>query len=773
MGRRDVYWLALLVVVLGWFFHETLFQGHTMVPTDMLNQLLLPYGRNVERIAVQNHYTMDVLEQDYPWGLFWKKSVQAGEWPLWNPEIAGGQPHLATSMAGVFSPFRLLYLVLPAERALSLGIVASFVCAALFMFLFLREIGRSPVAAFVGGAAWALNSAMLLWYWRLPSVQAWVPLALFCFERSQRLNSIPWLVGTSLSLALAWLGGNVQSACHVALLCGIYFLFARSTRPRVGHIALVLAGAMALAAIQWLPTLELLHLDATGRVETAGPRATLRHTVLGLGALVTFIFPGLAGSTETFDLLKAVPASIGDFTGSIGLVGVALAVLGVGGARDRRLRALWIAAVLAIVLVLCTPFVKYLYHRLLIVVVFALCVSTAAGIDLCLNLPAANRRLARRILGGFLLAGGLLLVGLVITQGMVWAYRPQLMERAQGFIAEKAGTSFFGAQLQWQQDRLALFLDHYRPTNPVFWLPVVCLAGVALAGWRRRWLAGTIITASLCELIVLGRPLVPQVDLTRYPLYPPLQPLAETRSEPDLFRVLNYNLNQSGFLPSNFLMTYGLTTPTGYESLAPANLQMLPVQAGTNFNNLLDLQNVRFVVCPATVRLPEPRLTFVTEGAGLRVYRNPNCLPRAQLLTHWEITPTPLATMQSPGFRPDEVVVLEQDPGFPSAATTNFVAHIEHYQAQQVIIRTAASQPSILLLADTWYPGWRATLDGKPVPILRADAVLRAVAVPAGDHAVEFRYAPTSFRIGALMSGTALVVFAIALGRSCRVTLRA
>ena len=50
----------------------------------------------------------------------------------------------------------------------------------------------------------------------------------------------------------------------------------------------------------------------------------------------------------------------------------------------------------------------------------------------------------------------------------------------------------------------------------------------------------------------------------------------------------------------------------------------------------------------------------------------------------------------------------------------------------------------VLVLSDNWYPGWQATLDGRPIEVLRADAAIRAVAIPAGSHRVEMRYRPSS-----------------------------
>ena len=66
--------------------------------------------------------------------------------------------------------------------------------------------------------------------------------------------------------------------------------------------------------------------------------------------------------------------------------------------------------------------------------------------------------------------------------------------------------------------------------------------------------------------------------------------------------------------------------------------------------------------------------------------------------------------------------------------------------------------PALLRLADLWYPDWVATVDGRPAEILRADYLLRAVAVPAGRHVVEFRFASPAMRRGLIVSGASLLV---------------
>jgi membrane protein YfhO len=80
---------------------------------------------------------------------------------------------------------------------------------------------------------------------------------------------------------------------------------------------------------------------------------------------------------------------------------------------------------------------------------------------------------------------------------------------------------------------------------------------------------------------------------------------------------------------------------------------------------------------------------------------------------------------------------------------------------------TRSRTPAFLVLADAAYPGWRATVDGKAAPIVRADHVLRGLALAAGEHRVELEYRPRSFVLGVAVSAAALVALAVA-GRAAR-----
>jgi uncharacterized membrane protein YfhO len=79
-------------------------------------------------------------------------------------------------------------------------------------------------------------------------------------------------------------------------------------------------------------------------------------------------------------------------------------------------------------------------------------------------------------------------------------------------------------------------------------------------------------------------------------------------------------------------------------------------------------------------------------------------------------------------------------------------------EAERLTWSVAVSEPALLILGDQFYPGWRATVDGEPVPILRANIAFRAVLVPPGIHTVEMRYEPASFRYGLFTSLASIAI---------------
>jgi len=86
-----------------------------------------------------------------------------------------------------------------------------------------------------------------------------------------------------------------------------------------------------------------------------------------------------------------------------------------------------------------------------------------------------------------------------------------------------------------------------------------------------------------------------------------------------------------------------------------------------------------------------------------------------------------------------------------TTATGGHIAFVR-YEVNRVSLRVKTPVNAILVLSDVYYPGWRATMDGAPTPILRADYVFRGVWLPPGDHDVEMVFSPRTWRVGLVVS---------------------
>ena len=111
-----------------------------------------------------------------------------------------------------------------------------------------------------------------------------------------------------------------------------------------------------------------------------------------------------------------------------------------------------------------------------------------------------------------------------------------------------------------------------------------------------------------------------------------------------------------------------------------------------------------------------------------------------------------LDRLSSADFDPLHEVILEQPLEIPQKKNFQAQARIVHYGNSRVIIEASLNGSGVLVLADSFYPGWRVYVDGNENKILRANFFFRGVPLSAGDHLVEFRYQPRSFAIGLVIS---------------------
>ncbi len=167
------------------------------------------------------------------------------------------------------------------------------------------------------------------------------------------------------------------------------------------------------------------------------------------------------------------------------------------------------------------------------------------------------------------------------------------------------------------------------------------------------------------------------------------------------------------------------------------------------------------------------RFRLVHSG-DVKIYENLDVLPRAFVVSRAIVAPsdpTALTVMREPSVDLAKSVILDETQvkvGQDGTQDVSYKANLLSYEPERVVIETSGKSAGWLVLTDAWYPGWRATVDGSPVEIGRADILFRAAPVPAGSHRVEFIYTPLSFRVGVAISIVTLLGCAAVLWLSAR-----
>ena len=214
---------------------------------------------------------------------------------------------------------------------------------------------------------------------------------------------------------------------------------------------------------------------------------------------------------------------------------------------------------------------------------------------------------------------------------------------------------------------------------------------------------------------------------------------------------------------------------------------LIGLQRGPDSTNLLSMLNVKYVISIPPIESEEFRLIKVVGVDGgdakdlermktLKIYENLNYLPRFFAVRDYTVIDDPadyIRIMQKKSFDPSRLVLLEKDPwgdsgmrGKDSASGpdgSGYSVDVLKYRLNSIALDVELAHDSILVASESFYPGWKVYVDGRPGELLRADYVLRAVALEKGSHRVVFSYEPDSFKWGAAISAFTLACLALYL----------
>ncbi|MGC8781463.1 MAG: YfhO family protein, partial [Anaerolineae bacterium] len=170
----------------------------------------------------------------------------------------------------------------------------------------------------------------------------------------------------------------------------------------------------------------------------------------------------------------------------------------------------------------------------------------------------------------------------------------------------------------------------------------------------------------------------------------------------------------------------------------------------------LSLLDTRTAAHQSVTLSPRGDLRRIHSG-DVKIYDR-TATPGRAWLVHTVIgEPDPAATLAGladPHFDPRRVAFVDADLSLsgPMAALSGEAVRVISYEAERVHLEADVQEPALLVLADSFYPGWKATVDGAAAPLLRANLMFRGVALAPGRHEIIFSYAPQSWRWGSAIS---------------------
>ncbi len=300
-------------------------------------------------------------------------------------------------------------------------------------------------------------------------------------------------------------------------------------------------------------------------------------------------------------------------------------------------------------------------------------------------------------------------------------------------------------------------------------LGAVAVALVAASAWRPRWargIAGLAVAVALVDLVSMGRGYHPAVD--KSVVDPPVPPSvrflqrAVADGSRSLGEGLTYPANLAAALPdarrraSTSCRRSSARTGSGLRSAGPGSATRRRSRSSLSepgHDRLADLFAVRWLYSPTLAAAPRPGYRPVTGQSN--VVENLDAFPRAWVAHSWRAADgfdaalrlvsasTSRQLFASPVI---EGVAARRAGPAPEPAT------VERQSDDEVVLSATASTPGYLVLDDTFYPGWKAEVDGHDEEIEPANGAFRAIRLDAGRHEVSFAYESAAVRWGWIVS---------------------
>jgi len=634
----------------------------------------------------------------------------------------------------------------------------------------------------MAGASFALSGFVVTHFTYAGMIQAasWLPWGgvaiLGITEAGVTMRArVSAMAGWAAVVGMILTAGHPQVAAIGLLGCGwVYIVYSRGMVQR----ALVGGGLVlgVLAALpQLLASLELSsHSARTGGVDDG---------FASMGALppqelLNIVMPHFWGWERPADIALTYVHKGALYFGTgenhwenAFYMGIPILLLAIWGLFQRANRGWVVLAGLSLLLMLgdltplysvirALPGFEYFRFpaRFSLLVTFAIVVLAASGLDNLLDRgPGKSERIYRRAIYGAVAI-------LIIVATSAWFF---LGSKGESLVFRLAGPDPEPDFVVRVESLVNGLIESTTPWGvSVLWPSLLALGTILIISIRRVRVTPA-RSGQLMLLLVL-------LDLSWFGAdYNPSTPIDEINevsrtarivsAEGGLYRTATVDRVQSPELDSELLsaslgIVWGvndvivlspLLMPRNERLLAAAGLDVGmdhgPNKADDLFENFSISERMGVRWFTSVHRLTHPSLELVSNEDGVRLYRNPHAPERAYFSSCVARVADLDQAFETLIAEDDlSLVVVESDVNSEPESNCTGEASVEitNFEAHEVSISVNADRAGVLVLADTWYPGWAASLDGEPVDIMRADVAFRGIEVPAGEHTVVFSYEP-------------------------------
>lgn len=797
------YPIIFIAIVIIFIFRGPLLFGKSFCVVDAAKYP--PWtGFAATHRALSNEPCNDQLFAHYPRKILYSNAAQTGEFHRWNNRMMGGYPAGADPHNGFYDPFNILFMIFSVGAAFKMLAVLQWFLGGLFTYLFLRELEARRLAAAVGAIAF-FTQPFFITHVTMPSnLQSaiWLPYLLWIFERMNKskrpLFYVPLL---AIGIALSFFGGFppififVISAWLFYCLCRLIFSKHARQSERRPHRSIIFSAifcGLVLGAMLSAPQLFPTRLSGEFSKRKSIPRAELQKVSLPVEFLATLLNPFIFGR-PTNEAWSGIAQRIRPGTAEVSAtsffedhhyIGWTVLLLAVWAVRWRRKDNIaWImfaAAALAILTLYGSPVLSAAYYLVpgfrssrpdRVIFVWGSFAAFLAGLgcDELLSGGAEDRSKFSRRMTAIVSAVALIL----IAAGIAFPH-----------LAAAFSKNSFLSKMETGRIAAYKYLAMFAAGNSGAWsldmLIAGCLAAlsafaVAVASKRERFAPLIVLVMIIDAGIISHRFLTFQPEWFPTPEPASIRFLEEHASERRIARFGGLNL-----FPANAALIWGISDAQGRHALLlrhwgeyfdviekdcfRGGKRLIPFSDPQSlFSPLLDAAGVKYILfekVPDTISFGnefDARFRRVFSGE-MAIYENLKVFPEAwvvpeikiannemeaaKAISHRDFDPASMAVVEKNGAQPD--VDISGD----GAGLKPLGCAVKRRSPENVEIKLPDGASGLLVLADAWYPNWKAEVDGVDREVLKTDLAFQGVEIKKGESIVTLKYVDDKLQTG-------------------------